>query len=107
MFYDPRTEKARLGNIRPVTALVAPRADRRGFRRFSRRGIVKTSGLYGFFNLVSAYPPWVIFSSAPPIHSQAQCRDGPASSWSISRPRICATRSMRLQPSLRRPVGEA
>jgi flavin reductase (DIM6/NTAB) family NADH-FMN oxidoreductase RutF len=67
MFYDPRTEKHGLKHS-PVTALVVPRPIG-WISTLSPEGIVNL-GPYSFFNLVSSYPPWVIFSSAPRKHSQ-------------------------------------
>jgi len=67
MFYDPRTEKHGLKHS-PVTALVVPRPIG-WISTLSPKGIVNL-GPYSFFNLVSGYPPWVIFSSAPRKHSQ-------------------------------------
>jgi flavin reductase (DIM6/NTAB) family NADH-FMN oxidoreductase RutF len=67
MFYDPRTQKHGLKHS-PVTALVVPRPIG-WISTLSPEGVVNL-GPYSFFNLVSGYPPWVIFSSAPRKHSQ-------------------------------------
>jgi len=67
MFYDPRTEKHGLKHS-PVTALVVPRPIG-WISTLDPNGIVNL-GPYSFFNLVSSYPPWVVFSSAPRKHSQ-------------------------------------
>ena len=67
MFYDPRTEKHGLKHS-PVTALVVPRPIG-WISTLTPDGVVNL-GPYSFFNLVSGYPPWVIFSSAPRKHSQ-------------------------------------
>jgi flavin reductase (DIM6/NTAB) family NADH-FMN oxidoreductase RutF len=67
MFYDPRTEKHGLKHS-PVTALVVPRPIG-WISTLDPNGVVNLSP-YSFFNLVSGYPPWVIFSSAPRKHSQ-------------------------------------
>lgn len=67
MFYDPRTEKHGLKHS-PVTALVVPRPIG-WISTIDPNGVVNL-GPYSFFNLVSSYPPWVIFSSAPRKHSQ-------------------------------------
>jgi flavin reductase (DIM6/NTAB) family NADH-FMN oxidoreductase RutF len=67
MFYDPRTEKHGLKHS-PVTALVVPRPIG-WITTLNKEGVVNL-GPYSFFNLVSGYPPWVIFSSAPRKHSQ-------------------------------------
>ncbi len=68
MFYDPRTQKHGLKHS-PVTALVVPRPIG-WISTLDPNGVVNL-GPYSFFNLVSGYPPWVIFSSAPRKHSQA------------------------------------
>src|SRR4051812_25372928 len=67
MFYDPRTQKHGLKHS-PVTALVVPRPIG-WISTLDPNGVVNL-GPYSFFNLVSGYPPWVIFSSAPRKHSQ-------------------------------------
>jgi flavin reductase (DIM6/NTAB) family NADH-FMN oxidoreductase RutF len=67
MFYDPRTEKHGLKHS-PVTALVVPRPIG-WISTLDPNGVVNL-GPYSFFNLVSGYPPWVIFASAPRKHSQ-------------------------------------
>jgi len=67
MFYDPRTEKHGLKHS-PVTAIVVPRPI--GWISTLTPEGVNNLGPYSFFNLVSGYPPWVIFSSAPRKHSQ-------------------------------------
>jgi len=67
MFYDPRTEKHGLKHS-PVTALVVPRPIG-WISTLDPNGVVNL-GPYSFFNMVSSYPPWVIFSSAPRKHSQ-------------------------------------
>ena len=67
MFYDPRTEKHGL-KLSPVTAIVVPRPI--GWISTLTPEGVNNLGPYSFFNLVSGYPPWVIFSSAPRKHSQ-------------------------------------
>jgi flavin reductase (DIM6/NTAB) family NADH-FMN oxidoreductase RutF len=67
MFYDPRTQKHGLKHS-PVTALVVPRPIG-WISTLDPNGVVNL-GPYSFFNLVSGYPPRVIFSSAPRKHSQ-------------------------------------
>jgi flavin reductase (DIM6/NTAB) family NADH-FMN oxidoreductase RutF len=67
MFYDPRTQKHGLKHS-PVTALVVPRPIG-WISTLDPNGVVNL-GPYSFFNLVSGYPPWVIFASAPRKHSQ-------------------------------------
>ncbi len=72
MFYDPRTEKHGLKHS-PITALVVPRPIS-WISTISPEGIVNL-GPYSFFNLVSGYPPWVIFSSGPRKHSQTNAEE--------------------------------
>jgi flavin reductase (DIM6/NTAB) family NADH-FMN oxidoreductase RutF len=67
MYYDPRREKHGLRHS-PVTALVVPRPIG-WISTISPAGIVNLAP-YSFFNLISGYPPWVIFASAPRKHSQ-------------------------------------
>jgi flavin reductase (DIM6/NTAB) family NADH-FMN oxidoreductase RutF len=68
MFYDPRTEKHGLAHS-PVLQLVVPRPIG-WISTISPAGVVNLAP-YSFFNLVSGNPPWMIFSSAPRKHSQA------------------------------------
>ena len=67
MFYDPRSQAHGLPHS-PVTALVTPRPIG-WISSLSADGVVNLSP-YSFFNLVSAYPPFVMFSSAPAKDSQ-------------------------------------
>jgi flavin reductase (DIM6/NTAB) family NADH-FMN oxidoreductase RutF len=67
MYYDPRREKHGLRHS-PVTALVVPRPIG-WISTISPTGVVNLAP-YSFFNLISGYPPWVIFASAPRKHSQ-------------------------------------
>jgi flavin reductase (DIM6/NTAB) family NADH-FMN oxidoreductase RutF len=67
MYYDPRTQKHGLRHS-PITALVVPRPIG-WISTISPEGVVNLAP-YSFFNLVSGYPPWAIFSSAPRKHSQ-------------------------------------
>ena len=67
MYYDPRSQKHGLRHS-PVTALVVPRPIG-WISTVSSDGVVNLAP-YSFFNLVSGYPPWAIFSSAPRKHSQ-------------------------------------
>jgi flavin reductase (DIM6/NTAB) family NADH-FMN oxidoreductase RutF len=67
MYYDPRSQKHGLHHS-PVTALVVPRPIG-WISTISPQGVVNLAP-YSFFNLVSGYPPWVIFASAPRKHSQ-------------------------------------
>jgi flavin reductase (DIM6/NTAB) family NADH-FMN oxidoreductase RutF len=62
MYYDPRTEPHGLAHS-PVNALVAPRPIG-WITTVSKAGGVNLAP-YSFFNLVSGYPPFVIFSSGP------------------------------------------
>lgn len=72
MFYDPRSEQHGLPHS-PVTALVTPRPIG-WISSVSRAGVVNLSP-YSFFNLVSAYPPFVMFSSAPAKDSQRNAEE--------------------------------
>src|SRR5262245_54796487 len=67
MYYDPRSQKHGLRHS-PVTALVVPRPIG-WISTISPTGVVNLAP-YSFFNLVSGYPPWAIFASAPRKHSQ-------------------------------------
>jgi flavin reductase (DIM6/NTAB) family NADH-FMN oxidoreductase RutF len=72
MFYDPRTEPHGLAHT-PVNALVCPRPI--GWvTTISKTGTVNLAP-YSFFNLVSSYPPIVIFSSGPRKDSQTNTED--------------------------------
>jgi flavin reductase (DIM6/NTAB) family NADH-FMN oxidoreductase RutF len=72
MFYDPRTEPHGLAHT-PINALVAPRPI--GWvTTVSKTGTVNLAP-YSFFNLVSGYPPVVIFSSGPKKDSQTNAED--------------------------------
>lgn len=68
MFYDPRTEPHGLAHT-PVNALVAPRPIG-WITTMDANGTVNLAP-YSFFNLVSGYPPIVIFSAQENKHSQA------------------------------------
>src|SRR5437868_12303323 len=72
MFYDPRTEPHGLPHA-PTNALVAPRPIG-WITTVSKTGIVNLAP-YSFFNLVSGYPPVVIFSSGPKKDSQTNAED--------------------------------
>ena len=67
MFYDPRRNDHNLPH-NPWTALVVPRPIG-WISTLDPNGVVNL-GPYSFFNLISGYPPWVIFASAPRKHSQ-------------------------------------
>ncbi len=72
MFYDPRTEPHGLAHS-PVNALVCPRPI--GWvTTLTRTGTVNLAP-YSFFNLVSGYPPVVIFSSGPKKDSQTNAEE--------------------------------
>jgi flavin reductase (DIM6/NTAB) family NADH-FMN oxidoreductase RutF len=72
MFYDPRTEPHGLAHS-PINALVCPRPI--GWvTTLTKQGGVNLAP-YSFFNLVSGYPPIVIFSSGPKKDSQANAED--------------------------------
>ena len=72
MFYDPRTEPHGLAHS-PVNALVCPRPI--GWvTTLTRNGTVNLAP-YSFFNLVSGYPPVVIFSSGPKKDSQTNAEE--------------------------------
>ena len=72
MFYDPRTEPHGLPHA-PTNALVAPRPIG-WITTVSKAGTVNLAP-YSFFNLVSGYPPVVIFSSGPKKDSQTNAED--------------------------------
>ena len=72
MFYDPRTEPHGLPHA-PTNALVCPRPIG-WITTLSKTGTVNLAP-YSFFNLVSGYPPVVIFSSGPRKDSQTNAED--------------------------------
>jgi flavin reductase (DIM6/NTAB) family NADH-FMN oxidoreductase RutF len=72
MFYDPRTEPHGLAHT-PITALVVPRPIG-WITTLTRAGTVNLAP-YSFFNLVSGYPPVVIFSSGPRKDSQTNAEE--------------------------------
>ena len=72
MYYDPRTEPHGLAHS-PVNALVAPRPIG-WITTVSKSGGVNLAP-YSFFNLVSGYPPFVIFSSGPRKDSQTNAEE--------------------------------
>jgi flavin reductase (DIM6/NTAB) family NADH-FMN oxidoreductase RutF len=67
MFYDPRHEPHGLPHS-PLTALVVPRPIG-WISTVSVDGVVNLSP-YSFFNFVSVYAPFVMFSGAPPKDAQ-------------------------------------
>jgi flavin reductase (DIM6/NTAB) family NADH-FMN oxidoreductase RutF len=72
MFYDPRTDPHGLAHS-PVTALVVPRPIG-WITTLTKAGTVNLAP-YSFFNLVSGYPPWVMFSSGPKKDSQTNAEE--------------------------------
>lgn len=72
MHFDPRSEPHHLRH-NPYTALVAPRPIG-WISSINRQGQVNLAP-YSFFNLVSAYPPFVMFASAPRKDSQKNAEE--------------------------------
>jgi flavin reductase (DIM6/NTAB) family NADH-FMN oxidoreductase RutF len=72
MQYDPRINDHNLPHS-PFTALVAPRPIG-WISTISRDGIVNL-GPYSFFNIVSGYPPFVMFASKPRKDSQRNAEE--------------------------------
>lgn len=72
MHFDPRTERHNLPHS-PYTALVVPRPI--GWISTIGPGGVVNLAPYSFFNLVSAYPPFVMFASAPRKDSQRNAEE--------------------------------
>ncbi len=72
MFYDPRTEPHGLAHS-PVNALVCPRPIGWVTTLTSQGGV--NLAPYSFFNLVSGYPPVVVFSSGPRKDSQTNAEE--------------------------------
>jgi flavin reductase (DIM6/NTAB) family NADH-FMN oxidoreductase RutF len=68
MFYDPRTEPHGLTHT-PINALVAPRPIG-WITTMTKDGTINLAP-YSFFNLISGYPPLVMFSAQADKHSQA------------------------------------
>ena len=68
MFYDPRTEPHGLAHA-PINALVCPRPIG-WITTMAQDGTVNLAP-YSFFNLVSGYPPMVMFPAQAQKHSQA------------------------------------
>jgi flavin reductase (DIM6/NTAB) family NADH-FMN oxidoreductase RutF len=67
MHYDPRREPHKLAHS-PLTALVVPRPI--GWISTIGPGGIVNLAPYSFFNMVSAYPPFLIFAGGPRKHSQ-------------------------------------
>jgi flavin reductase (DIM6/NTAB) family NADH-FMN oxidoreductase RutF len=72
MYYDPRKNDHGLPH-NPFTALVVPRPIG-WISTVSKSGIVNLAP-YSFFNIVSAYPPFVMFASNPRKHSQQNAEE--------------------------------
>ena len=72
MYFDPRTEKHGLAHS-PYTALVVPRPIG-WISTIAADGVVNLAP-YSFFNLVSSYPPFVLFSSADRKDSQRNAEE--------------------------------
>jgi flavin reductase (DIM6/NTAB) family NADH-FMN oxidoreductase RutF len=72
MYYDPRKNDHGLPH-NPFTALVVPRPIG-WISTVSRSGIVNLAP-YSFFNIISAYPPFVMFASNPRKHSQRNAEE--------------------------------
>jgi flavin reductase (DIM6/NTAB) family NADH-FMN oxidoreductase RutF len=72
MFYDPRTEPHGLAHT-PVNALVCPRPIG-WITTMTAAGGVNLAP-YSFFNLISGYPPIVMFSSGPKKDSQTNAEE--------------------------------
>ena len=67
MDYDPRTEPHNLAHS-PITSLVVPRPIG-WISTINPSGVVNLAP-YSFFNLIAGNPPFVLFSSNAPKHSQ-------------------------------------
>lgn len=72
MYYDPRKNDHGLPHS-PFTAIVVPRPIG-WISSISREGVVNLAP-YSFFNIVSAYPPFVMFASNPRKHSQRNAEE--------------------------------
>lgn len=72
MYYDPRKNDHGLPHS-PFTALVVPRPIG-WISTISREGLVNLAP-YSFFNIVSAYPPFVMFASNPRKDSQRNAEE--------------------------------
>jgi flavin reductase (DIM6/NTAB) family NADH-FMN oxidoreductase RutF len=72
MYYDPRKNDHHLPH-NPFTALVVPRPIG-WISTVSLDGVVNLAP-YSFFNIVSAYPPFVMFASNPRKHSQRNAEE--------------------------------
>ena len=72
MYYDPRKNDHGLPHS-PFTAIVVPRPIG-WISSVSRDGVVNLAP-YSFFNMISGYPPFVMFSSNPRKHSQTNAEE--------------------------------
>jgi flavin reductase (DIM6/NTAB) family NADH-FMN oxidoreductase RutF len=72
MYYDPRKNDHGLPHS-PWTSLVVPRPIG-WISTISPEGVVNLAP-YSFFNIVSSYPPFVMFSSNPRKHSQRNAEE--------------------------------
>lgn len=72
MYYDPRKNDHNLPH-NPFTALVVPRPIG-WISTVSKTGVVNLAP-YSFFNIVSAYPPFVMFASNPRKDSQRNAEE--------------------------------
>jgi flavin reductase (DIM6/NTAB) family NADH-FMN oxidoreductase RutF len=72
MYYDPRRDDHGLPHT-PFTALVVPRPIG-WISTLSRNGVVNLAP-YSFFNIVSGYPPFVMFASKPRKDSQRNAEE--------------------------------
>jgi flavin reductase (DIM6/NTAB) family NADH-FMN oxidoreductase RutF len=73
MDYDPRSEPHNLAHD-PTTSLVVPRPIG-WITTLSPAGVVNLAP-YSFFNMISSHPPFVMFSSNSPKHSQNYAESG-------------------------------
>jgi flavin reductase (DIM6/NTAB) family NADH-FMN oxidoreductase RutF len=81
MEYDPRTEPHNLAHS-PLTALVVPRPI--GWISTIGPGGIVNLAPYSFFNMVSAYPPFVIFSGGPRKNSQTNAETNGEFTYSMA-----------------------
>jgi len=72
MYFDPRTQSHNLAHA-PYTALAVPRPIG-WITTIGTNGVVNLAP-YSFYNMVSAYPPFVMFASAPRKDSQRNAEE--------------------------------
>src|SRR6202162_6152537 len=72
MYFDPRDKEYPLKHD-PLTTLVVPRPI--GWISTIGRGGLVNLAPYSFFNAVATRPPFVMFSSAGPKHSQTNAEE--------------------------------